>query len=258
MFIGTPFPPPMCTRGRAGHAGLYGEPTWRAGQPGRHDRDQGRQRLPGLRCATGACRAGSTTRWGSGSGTAASYARTSWASAATCRACSRPATPRAPEAVHELTNPDLELERRAASCRPSRCDCAWSGRLMPRARCASGLQCCSYHRQPIQLPPRAAPRRGLPADARAARDRAEARAATTGRRPGRLLTGRPRRSAPRHADSRHARPACPRQRLARVRPRPRGAPPARSTWWWTSRSRRAPTARCGPAHHASGTRTAPR
>ena len=158
---------------------------------------------------TAGCRRESIIRSASGSGIAAFSARTS------CGICGQlprllTATDAAgTEAVHELTNPDLDLQRRG-SLPAERCGSGWSA----RADAAGAL------RQRIcraELPPRAdpaaaraAPRRGLPADARAARNRAESTSGRARRGPGRLLARRPRRRAASHARARHARRARPR------------------------------------------------
>ena len=86
----------MCTRERAGHAVCMGSPLGALANLADTIVIKDGNVFLVSAAATAACRPTSSTRSASGSGTAASCARTSCASAAACRGCSRPPTPPAP------------------------------------------------------------------------------------------------------------------------------------------------------------------
>ena len=94
----------------------------------------------------------STTRSDSGSATAASSARTSCASAGRLPRLLTATDAAGTQAVHELTNPDLELSDGRVIARPSRCGCAWSERLDAAGALRQRIAVRSYHREPIKLP----------------------------------------------------------------------------------------------------------
>ena len=232
------FPSRRCVPGSAqGMLVRMGSPLGAAGQPRRHDRDQGRQRLPGRaarRPPAGRRRPPARTLV---PGLPLPLRARAAHLRPACRACSRPPTPRAPQAVHELTNPDLELSdgRRV----PGRVAATARGAdgSTPRARCASASRCGAITGDPIQLPlelrlgadfqPMLELRGIVPKHERPPPDAGPDGFSLVGRDGVRRATRFARR--PSRASSTTAR-SCSTSTSRRA---------ARSTWWWTSRSRRA-------------------
>ena len=218
----------MCTQECAGHAAFYGEPAGRTRQSRRDDRDQGRQRVPGRDAR--------------------------WPPADRCRPSARTLVQGLPLPLRARAA-DLRRAATAAHryrrCRhgggarahesgsPARRRSAASRRVAAPAAGAQrrGRGCAAPAHRGAELPPpadqaaaRAATWRGLPADARTARHRAEARAPGARGGPRGVHPGRARRGTPCHSHTRDARRALPRRRLAGLRPgsggsrrdRPRG------------------------------------
>ncbi len=138
-------------------------------------------------------------RWASGSGTAASSARTSCASAAQLPRLLTATDAAGTEAVHELTNPDLELRdggRVPAESLRLRMERTVEAEGALRQRIAVR----SYHRAADPAAARAAPRRGLPSrcsSCAASCRSTSAPAPDAG--PDGLLAGGARRRAPHHS-----------------------------------------------------------
>ena len=113
---------------------------------------------------------------------------------------------------------------RRARCPPRACRLRIERRADAGGALRQTIGVRSYHRGPLRLPVEVRLGRRLPPHARAARHRAEARAAVAGRRAGRLLARGPRRGPPRpRRCTRAPEPRVEADGSARVRPRPRAA-----------------------------------
>ncbi len=213
-------PPPVPTRCGC-NAGLHGQSPRRPGEPRRHHRHQGWQRLPGFharRPPAGRRRA---------------------PPGAVVPRLPLPVRARAAHLRAAAAAPDRHRRRghagrpRAHQPRPRAGERAEPPRRVAAAACGAkrggrGRAAAADLRS--QLPPggdpapgRAPARSGLPADARAARDRSEARAAGARRRARRLLARGARRGAPDHRHPRGAGAALGGGRVAGLRPGARAA-----------------------------------